>query len=295
MQACLPDEMKPTLKLNLRSRIPTAIRQVAIHLPPHSSLLHTPPQSTILLILVRLVMGEQTYLSRWVSLHLLLACPPVIGSNEETERAVASAVRVEAEIFAGSGSKAAYETVSRRSLAAAAAEKSIAGGGTEEVAAGSGEEGGVGGMGVDEALLATGLVSDSPPPNPPSQLRDVDDRIQMLRPIIMERVRAEGVVVEEWEEWAEDNRMRSPGGGVEEGPIWSQVEVFVKEHLHPLVASGVIGMEQREWAAKRTVKKVMQHHGSATSAEFLIGEGMRVRRLAEQYVESWREGKRKDG
>lgn len=40
VQACLPDEMKPTLKLNLRSRIPTAIRQVAFPspLPPSAAL-----------------------------------------------------------------------------------------------------------------------------------------------------------------------------------------------------------------------------------------------------------------
>ena len=74
--------------------------------------------------------------------------------------------------------------------------------------------------------------------------------------------------------------------------IWSvfldvQVESYVKEHVKPLYKSGVIQAEQFRYAVSKTASKVMQHHGDANSADFLILEGSKVKKLADQYLQAF--------
>ena len=66
-----------------------------------------------------------------------------------------------------------------------------------------------------------------------------------------------------------------------------QVEAYVKEHLKPLYKSGVIKSDQFRYAVSKTASKVMQHHGDAISADFLIVEGSKVKKLADQYLQSY--------
>lgn len=66
-----------------------------------------------------------------------------------------------------------------------------------------------------------------------------------------------------------------------------QVEAYVKEHLKPLYKSGVIKSDQFRFAVAKTASKVMQHHGHATSADFLIVEGSKVKKLADQYLQTF--------
>ncbi|CAL9175082.1 unnamed protein product [Musa hybrid cultivar] len=68
-------------------------------------------------------------------------------------------------------------------------------------------------------------------------------------------------------------------------PIYKKVEAYVKEHIRPLCKSGVITVEQYRWAVTRTTDKVMGHHCNAKNANFLIKEGDKVKKLAEQYAE----------
>lgn len=45
-------------------------------------------------------------------------------------------------------------------------------------------------------------------------------------------------------------------------------------------------MEQYRWAVTKTTEKVMKYHSKAKSANFLIKEGDKIKKLAEQYVET---------
>lgn len=65
-----------------------------------------------------------------------------------------------------------------------------------------------------------------------------------------------------------------------------QVEIYVKEHIRPLCKSGIITVEQYRWAVAKTTEKVMKYHLNAKNANFLIKEGEKVKKLAEQYVET---------
>ena len=65
-----------------------------------------------------------------------------------------------------------------------------------------------------------------------------------------------------------------------------QVEAYIKEHIRPLCKSGVITAEQYRWAVAKTTEKVMKHHCKSKNANFLIKEGEKVKKLAEQYVET---------
>lgn len=67
---------------------------------------------------------------------------------------------------------------------------------------------------------------------------------------------------------------------------FAQVEAYIKEHIRPLCKSGVISIEQYRWAVAKSVEKVMKYHCKAKNANFLIKEGEKVKRLAEQYVEA---------
>lgn len=66
----------------------------------------------------------------------------------------------------------------------------------------------------------------------------------------------------------------------------AQVEAYIKEHIRPLCKSGVISPEQYRWTVLKTTEKVMKYHSKAKNANFLIKEGEKVKRLAEQYVEA---------
>ncbi|KAK8484694.1 hypothetical protein V6N11_019532 [Hibiscus sabdariffa] len=65
-----------------------------------------------------------------------------------------------------------------------------------------------------------------------------------------------------------------------------KVEAYVKEHIRPLCKSGVISAEQYRWAVAKTTDKVMKYHLVAKNANFLVKEGDKVKKLAEQYVEA---------
>ncbi|KAI7727075.1 hypothetical protein M8C21_027469, partial [Ambrosia artemisiifolia] len=68
--------------------------------------------------------------------------------------------------------------------------------------------------------------------------------------------------------------------------VFKKVEAYIKEHIRPLCKSGVITVEQYRWAVAKTTEKIMKYHSKDTSANFLIKEGEKVKKLAEQYVES---------
>ncbi|XP_060173015.1 uncharacterized protein At4g10930 isoform X2 [Lycium barbarum] len=65
-----------------------------------------------------------------------------------------------------------------------------------------------------------------------------------------------------------------------------KVEAYVKEHIRPLCKSGVISVEQYRWAVGKTTEKVMKYHPKDKNANFLIKEGDKIKKLAEQYVET---------
>ncbi|XP_068305155.1 uncharacterized protein At4g10930-like [Pyrus communis] len=65
-----------------------------------------------------------------------------------------------------------------------------------------------------------------------------------------------------------------------------QVEAYIKEHIRPLCKSGVIMAEQYKRAVVKTTDKVMKYHSKSKNANFLIKEGEKVKKLAEQYVET---------
>ncbi|KAL7111840.1 hypothetical protein ACP275_05G114900 [Erythranthe tilingii] len=68
--------------------------------------------------------------------------------------------------------------------------------------------------------------------------------------------------------------------------VMKKVEAYVKEHIRPLCKSGVITVEQYRWAVNKTTEKVMKYHSKEKNANFLIKEGEKVKKLAEQYVEA---------
>lgn len=67
--------------------------------------------------------------------------------------------------------------------------------------------------------------------------------------------------------------------------VSKKVEAYVKEHIRPLCKSGVISVEQYRWAVGKTTEKVMKYHPKDKNANFLIKEGEKIKKLAEQYVE----------
>ncbi|XP_010422023.1 PREDICTED: uncharacterized protein At4g10930-like isoform X2 [Camelina sativa] len=68
--------------------------------------------------------------------------------------------------------------------------------------------------------------------------------------------------------------------------VTKKVEAYIKEHIRPLCKSGVINVEQYRWAVTKTTEKVMKYHSKAKSANFLIKEGDKIKKLSEQYVEA---------
>lgn len=68
--------------------------------------------------------------------------------------------------------------------------------------------------------------------------------------------------------------------------ISRKVEAYIKEHIRPLCKSGIITVQQYRWAVTKTTEKVMKFHYKAKNANFLIKEGAKVKKLAEDYVEA---------
>ncbi|CAJ1937239.1 unnamed protein product [Sphenostylis stenocarpa] len=68
--------------------------------------------------------------------------------------------------------------------------------------------------------------------------------------------------------------------------VTKKVEAYIKEHMRPLCKSGVITADQYRWAVAKTTEKVMKYHCKAKNANFLIKEGEKVKKLAEQYAEA---------
>ncbi|XP_022640010.1 uncharacterized protein At4g10930 isoform X4 [Vigna radiata var. radiata] len=71
-----------------------------------------------------------------------------------------------------------------------------------------------------------------------------------------------------------------------------KVEAYIKEHIRPLCKSGVITADQYRWAVAKTTEKVMKYHCKAKNASFLIKEGEKVKKLAEQYAEASQQTKK---
>lgn len=68
--------------------------------------------------------------------------------------------------------------------------------------------------------------------------------------------------------------------------VQKKVELYIKEHIRPLCKSGLISTEHYRWAVAKTTEKVMKYHSKEKNANFLIKEGEKVKKLAEQYVEA---------
>lgn len=51
----------------------------------------------------------------------------------------------------------------------------------------------------------------------------------------------------------------------------------------------MISVKQYRWAVAKTTDKVMKFHSKEKNANFLIKEGDKVKKLAEQYVEAAQE------
>ncbi|RZC70856.1 hypothetical protein C5167_034029 [Papaver somniferum] len=71
--------------------------------------------------------------------------------------------------------------------------------------------------------------------------------------------------------------------------VSKKVEAYIKEHIRPLCKSGVITAEQYRWAVTKTTEKVMRYHMKDKTANFVIKEGEKVKKLAEEYVEAAQE------
>ncbi|KAK7318092.1 hypothetical protein RJT34_02790 [Clitoria ternatea] len=74
--------------------------------------------------------------------------------------------------------------------------------------------------------------------------------------------------------------------------VTKKVEAYIKEHIRPLCKSGVITAEQYRWAVAKTTDKIMKYHCKAKNANFLIKEGEKVKKLAEQYAEAAQQNKK---
>ncbi|KAK4422508.1 hypothetical protein Salat_1833300 [Sesamum alatum] len=72
----------------------------------------------------------------------------------------------------------------------------------------------------------------------------------------------------------------------ENSTVIKKVEAYIKEHIRPLCKSGVITVDQYRWAVGKTTEKVMKYHSKEKNANFLIKEGEKVKKLAEQYIEA---------
>ncbi|KAB2603906.1 hypothetical protein D8674_041446 [Pyrus ussuriensis x Pyrus communis] len=67
------------------------------------------------------------------------------------------------------------------------------------------------------------------------------------------------------------------------GSVSKKVEAYIKEHIRPLCKSGVITAEQYKWAVAKTTGKVTKYHSKSKNANFLIKEGEKVKKLADNH------------
>ncbi|KAL0447749.1 UNVERIFIED_CONTAM: hypothetical protein Slati_1902800 [Sesamum latifolium] len=84
----------------------------------------------------------------------------------------------------------------------------------------------------------------------------------------------------------ETEKAKTTKGETKQSEENSMVEAYIKEHIRPLCKSGVITVDQYRWAVGKTTEKVMKYHSKEKTANFLIKEGEKVKKLAEQYVEA---------
>ncbi|KAK9274810.1 hypothetical protein L1049_022062 [Liquidambar formosana] len=90
------------------------------------------------------------------------------------------------------------------------------------------------------------------------------------------------------EKKSDTNKQSDSGNSVSK-----KVEAYIKEHIRPLCKSGVITVEQYRYAVAKTTDKVMKFHAKSKNASFLIKEGEKVKKLAEQYVEAAQQAEKK--
>ena len=64
-----------------------------------------------------------------------------------------------------------------------------------------------------------------------------------------------------------------------------QVELFIRAELHPLLKRQQVSQELHDAVCARSASKVMQRHGGATSADFLVAEGASIRALVRSYLQ----------
>lgn len=74
------------------------------------------------------------------------------------------------------------------------------------------------------------------------------------------------------------------GVGAAPGSVRQQVELFIRAELHPLLRRRHISQELHDAVAARSAAKVMQRHGGAATADFLVSEAMAIRSLVQQYL-----------
>ncbi|WOH15143.1 hypothetical protein DCAR_0934680 [Daucus carota subsp. sativus] len=138
-------------------------------------------------------------------------------------------------------------------------------------------------------LTATNLVPDNNKDNLSSQTLEASDekkalaRNQALTAVVGDveyesKQSRECVIIKE----KTDSRKQQDGCN----SVHKKVEAYIKEHIRPLCKSGVINVEQYRWAVGKTTEKIMKYHHKDKNANFLIKEGEKVKKLAEQYVEA---------
>ncbi|XP_011626307.2 uncharacterized protein At4g10930 isoform X1 [Amborella trichopoda] len=103
-------------------------------------------------------------------------------------------------------------------------------------------------------------------------------------PIISRGLTTENVPVEE-------SRRSNDGPSNRNYSVWKKVEAYIKEHIRPLCKSGVITVEHYRWAATKATHKVMRYHCKAKNADFLIKEGQKIKKLADEYVQTAKQKK----
>ncbi|KAG6546888.1 hypothetical protein Mapa_011504 [Marchantia paleacea] len=109
---------------------------------------------------------------------------------------------------------------------------------------------------------------------------DIDRRIENIR-------RSKAMNGDSHRSKKSKGRVHGEAKRTTETNVQMQVEIYVNQHLKPLYRSQVITAEQFKWTVSKTAAKVMEHHGNAVSADFLISEGSKVKKLADQYLQAF--------
>ncbi|BBN00256.1 hypothetical protein MPTK1_1g27710 [Marchantia polymorpha subsp. ruderalis] len=109
---------------------------------------------------------------------------------------------------------------------------------------------------------------------------DIDRRIENIR-------RSKAMNGDSHRNKKSKGRVHGEAKKTTETNVQMQVEIYVNQHLKPLYRSQVITAEQFKWTVSKTAAKVMEHHGNAVSADFLISEGSKVKKLADQYLQAF--------